>query len=140
MKTFEQITTFEVVCCASCGMHYGLPKDVVYNLRSTGNTFYCPSGHSQVFSHRTEDILRSQLNSEKERANAAETYLRWEKLMLARRDEELRIQKFKTMGERSAKNRIKKRVGNGSCPCCKRSFSNLQRHMVHMHPEFKNAE
>lgn len=32
---------------------------------------------------------------------------------------------------------IKKRVGNGVCPCCNRTFENLSRHMSCKHPEYK---
>jgi hypothetical protein len=30
----------------------------------------------------------------------------------------------------------KKRVGNGACPCCKRTFSALARHIKTQHPDF----
>jgi hypothetical protein len=26
------------------------------------------------------------------------------------------------------------------CPCCNRTFSNLQRHMAHKHPQFAKVE
>jgi hypothetical protein len=28
------------------------------------------------------------------------------------------------------------RIGNGVCPCCNRSFTNLRRHMTTKHPEY----
>lgn len=36
--------------------------------------------------------------------------------------------------------KIRKRVGNGVCPCCTRSFSNLARHMNTQHPDYKSGE
>lgn len=43
--------------------------------------------------------------------------------------------------EREAKvTRIKNRVGNGVCPCCNRTFQNLQRHMHTKHPEYRSDE
>ena len=32
--------------------------------------------------------------------------------------------------------KMKKRVGNGVCPCCNRQFVNLQRHMATQHPGY----
>ena len=37
----------------------------------------------------------------------------------------------------SAKRRIEKRIHAGVCPCCNRSFPNLQRHMAAKHPDGK---
>jgi len=52
---------------------------------------------------------------------------------------ELRSQKFKTMAERSARVRLKKRIACGVCPCCKRTFTNLARHISGQHPEYGKA-
>jgi hypothetical protein len=35
--------------------------------------------------------------------------------------------------------KIKNRVGNGVCPCCDRSFTNLRRHMSTQHPAWKKT-
>ena len=32
--------------------------------------------------------------------------------------------------------KVKKRVGNGVCPCCTRSFTDLARHMESKHPAY----
>lgn len=34
---------------------------------------------------------------------------------------------------------MKKRTANGVCPCCTRSFTNLQRHMKSQHPDYVDA-
>lgn len=33
--------------------------------------------------------------------------------------------------------KFRRRVGNGVCPCCTRTFTNLSRHMTTNHPDFK---
>jgi len=38
---------------------------------------------------------------------------------------------------KAAAARLQKRVANGVCPCCTRSFANLRRHMETTHPEYK---
>jgi hypothetical protein len=35
--------------------------------------------------------------------------------------------------------RIKRRVANGVCPCCKRTFQDLARHMAGQHPRYAEA-
>lgn len=35
--------------------------------------------------------------------------------------------------------RAKQRVGAGSCPCCKRHFKALSRHMACKHPAYKDG-
>jgi hypothetical protein len=32
--------------------------------------------------------------------------------------------------------KVRRKVANGSCPCCNRHFENLQRHMQTKHPEY----
>jgi hypothetical protein len=49
----------------------------------------------------------------------------------------LREQKLRT-DERIAREKVErklKRVHRGVCPCCKRTFQNIQRHMETKHPE-----
>jgi len=36
--------------------------------------------------------------------------------------------------------RIKNRVANGVCPCCKRSFTDLRRHMETKHPKYAETD
>jgi hypothetical protein len=35
--------------------------------------------------------------------------------------------------------KVKRRVGKGTCPCCKRHFVNVERHMKVKHPSFADA-
>lgn len=93
--------------------------------------FYCAYGHGQVYAvGETEaDKLR------RERDRLAQ--------QIAQRDDEIAHQlKLREAAERSVSamrgqvTRIKNRVGNGVCPCCNRSFSDLTRHMHTKHPEY----
>lgn len=36
--------------------------------------------------------------------------------------------------------RLRKRAAAGVCPCCTRSFQNLQRHMASQHPTFSGEQ
>jgi hypothetical protein len=109
---------FGIEECCRCGVKFGIPKQLQDNLRNTHNSFFCPNGHSQSYIGETDaDKLRRELKrKEQELANKV-------------RDE------LNARAEVDKLNRKLKRVHNGTCPCCKRSFSDLQKHMRSKHPE-----
>lgn len=109
---------FEVITCYKCGVPFAVPGNMKQELMRTQERFYCPSGHPQCYSgETTEQRLRRQLE-EKER-------------IISRQE----IQKIQLEGQVIKLDRKLKRVHNGVCPCCNRSFVNLQRHMKNKHPE-----
>lgn len=112
--------------CISCGVLFAFPEELDNRLRQTHAAFYCPSGHSQVYLGKTEaEKLREQL-VEKER------------LLTVARCAEVNERNARQRIERQHK-RICKRVHNGVCPCCNRTFANLARHMATKHPEAVKA-
>ena len=96
--------------CIACGMAFGMPSAVEKGRRRDHKSFYCPNGHGQHYAaENEEEKLRRQLTD----AMARETSLRDES------------------------DRIKRRIANGVCPCCNRTFKHLGRHMKNKHPTFK---
>ena len=75
----------------------------------------------------------ARLRRELEQANGIRTNLEgdvaWEQREKGRIGAELRATK-------GVVTKIRRRVANGVCPCCKRHFVNLKRHMSGQHPEF----
>lgn len=96
-------------------MSFGIPRRMEDDRRKDGQSFYCPSGHSNSYGKGENARLKDELNS----ARIREQLERDQKLAAERE-----LQK------------LKERTKNGSCPCCKRSFRNLQRHIATKHPEF----
>lgn len=97
--------------------------------------FYCAYGHQQYYPQGDSEatILRRELDRAKQR--------------LAHKDDQIKdaLDQRDTAERRRAAaqgqvTRIKNRVSNGTCPCCNRSFQNLQRHMANKHPDFKILE
>ena len=86
---------------------------------------YCQTGWS--WSESEADRLRKQLeNRERElRESKCET-LRKQQLL-----------ESETAAREKAERKLR-RVHNGVCPCCKRSFQNLARHMAAKHPNAKH--
>lgn len=106
--------------CYKCGVPFGMTRDYRNRRLSDRATFYCPSGHGQVYTGKSEEQkLREEVERQKQMREAEE----------ARR---LRVE-----GERDqvarAHNRMRVRVMNGVCPCCNRTFQNLMQHMKTEH-------
>jgi hypothetical protein len=92
--------------------------DNVHN-KNPGTCFYCPNGHSQIFNTKSYQAQIADLERQAIR-------LRGE------RDSALDLK------EKEARRRrlLEKRVKNGVCPCCKRSFKALAAHMKSKHPDY----
>lgn len=113
----------EFITCPSCGICYGVPEHWIGSKRETKDQFYCPNGHTASFRKSTADKLAEQLSAAKQRQ--------------ARLEDEAREERERANKAEAATKRLKKRAAAGNCPCCKRTFSNMSRHMQTKHPEFK---
>jgi hypothetical protein len=118
----ETTLTFFVEECITCGVRFGIPQGLVDRRRENHQEFFCPNGHSMYYSGLSEaEKLRAELKrKEQELADQVQEKL-W-----AQQDIEKLQKKLK-------------RVHKGTCPCCKRSFQDLKRHMETKHPELANA-
>jgi hypothetical protein len=120
------------VCC-DCAVVFAMPKNL-YNRAQEDPTvhFYCPNGHSQ---HYTKDALaaaRRERDAARRRAESAEAAVRAERAN--RKTAERQAAAFKGQATR-----IRKRIGNGTCPACHRHFTNVERHMGTQHPGYADA-
>jgi len=105
--------------CYKCGVLFAMTVDYRQQRMSNRDSFHCPNGHSQMYTGATDaQKLRE--------AQARETALR-DQLEASIRDGEL---------TRQAPLRDRQRFANGVCPCCRRSFENVRRHMSSQHPEY----
>jgi len=111
--------------CGKCGVDYSMPEELYLAARKSEKiSFFCPYGHERVFvaGPSREDKLRQRA----ERAEQNGEYYR----------------QRANSAERSASaykgqvTRLKNRAKAGACPCCNRTFQNLQRHMTTQHPDF----
>lgn len=134
-QTFTDIrsTTFVVVDCATCAVPFGLTSSLHAARRQDRGDFSCPNGHNNVYRKSEADGLREQLENEQR------------KVIWARAEAEHQTRE-RQAAERSASafkgqaTRLRKRIGNGVCPCCNRHFSNVERHMTNKHPDFAVEE
>lgn len=113
--------------CATCGIEIALLKSFVAQRRRDHQGFFCPNGHNLVFNAKSrEEKLAEELEAANARAEAAERMRREVAEQAARQ----------VAAAKGQVTKLKNRVGNGVCPCCNRSFTNLQRHMHTKHPGF----
>ena len=119
--------TLVIVERAECHMDFGITPAFQRARRADHKTFYCPNQHSNYYPQRSpEEQLRSQLK----RSQAAETHLR----------DQLQSTEYSRRAEKAAKTRLKNRIAAGQCPCCRRTFQNVARHMAGQHPDFSSTE
>jgi hypothetical protein len=119
--------------CCVCGVAFAFPYTLQVSLRKTRASFFCPIGHSQGYSGETEeDTLRKQLA--RAEASAASWRDSYNEEWAQRKSVERQLSATK-----GVLTRTKNRVAHGVCPCCNRSFQNLQRHMQGKHPDYETA-
>jgi hypothetical protein len=124
---YVQATLADAGECPTCGVRFAMPLNMLRTLRETKGTFYCPNGHQQSFAESSTVRLRRELEQTQERLKQAEDLA----VRRGRERDQLALTKAQTLGKLKA---LKQRAANGFCPCCKRSFMQLARHMRTKHP------
>lgn len=124
----EEVTLITETCC-NCGVLFAMTDEFQrQKIKDKGTSsawFYCPNGHSQHYTGKSDAQLRKEAE---QRAATAQ--------------EEARIARIEADQARAAQRRTEaklkaqtRRVTNGVCPCCNRTFRQLAAHMKRMHPE-----
>jgi len=114
-------------------MTFGVTADFIARRRADGARFFCPSGHSNFYTETEAQRLNKALVAERAAKERAE----------AEADHQIRLRSIaerRVAATRGVVTRLKNRVARGVCPCCKRSFENLRRHMEGQHPAWTAAE
>jgi hypothetical protein len=123
------INTEYVCVTCTCGLIFAVPADVRQRWRDTGASFNCPMGHPLSYTESEVGKLRKQLEREKQNGE-------WYKRNAASEREARERTQRQLRATKGAKTRMANRVKNGVCPCCNRTFMNLQQHMKTQHPAF----
>lgn len=121
---YREVTLVTIEC--SCGLVFAVPDFWRDARRKDGEQFYCPKGHARVYRETDLDRAKREIDSLKQ----ANEYLK-------RTKESAERSRAAVQGQLTKE---RKRVGNGVCPCCNRTFQNVLRHMKTQHPEFKNDQ
>lgn len=136
MSTFAVEASLKTIECGCCGGVYAISKRFYEKCRENGESWKCPYPDCNVgwgFAGNGEkDRLKKEL--ERTRQRLTNEQRRAESWMNRAEHEERRAAAYK-----GHFTRVKKRVGKGVCPCCNRTFKNLQRHMETKHPDYSEA-
>lgn len=129
----EFSVTLESLECANCGMTYALPAMFISERRKDHRSFYCPAGHSQHFPQESpEEKLTRELKRYQRRVETLTAEVTFERDQKEATERSLRA----TKGQLT---KTKQRIAHGVCPCCKRTFQDLARHMAGKHPEYEES-
>jgi len=121
--------------CISCGVLFAMPDELNDRLRETPTTaFYCPNGHKQWYTGKTD------AQKEREKRELAERQLATERSRRDQAQAEAEHQRHRANGYKGALTKTKRRVGKGVCPCCNRSFTDLADHMETKHPDYASVD
>lgn len=131
---FQVATTFVTIECCNCHVLFAIANETDDRLRESHEWFYCPFGHRQHFSSDSEkEKLMAEVASLGQQLKTSRKQMEW-------KDQAVRNAKNATRAQKAAKTRLKNRIGNGVCPCCNRSFTNVARHMKSQHPDFTKSK
>lgn len=120
MTTISFTETLVVTRC-HCGVALAIPQVLEAAARETRKTIYCPLGHGFVYGA----TFQEKLERERKRHEATRDLLRAEERS--------------HVATRGHLTRARTRAAAGVCPCCKRHFANVQRHVESQHPGFDPA-
>lgn len=127
MAKFVEGISFSTETCCNCGIPFAMESDFQRRRRNDHETFWCPAGHAQHYTGKSEEQrLHEQLEATRRRLENAQLNVdraRFEREAIAK-----------------AHRKMRNRVMNGVCPCCNRSFDNLRRHMSDQHPDFGSPQ
>lgn len=112
----------ENASCCVCGIQFAAPRKWLQNRRDEGGKFYCPNGHELVFRQPETEKLREKIS----RLEASNRHLADQREAAERSNAALR----------GSNTKLRNRIANGVCPCCRRSFADLARHMAGQHPGY----
>ena len=134
--TLTEPVTFEREDCITCGVTFFVPAEFKARRRVDAVTFYCPSGHSMLYRETEADRLRKQLKAAEAKVEQERKDKEWFKQNAASERASREHTERRLSAQFGENTKLRKRVKNGVCPCCTRSFTNLRRHIATKHPEF----
>ncbi len=125
-------TELTMLTCPSCGGTFAISSVYYDEARKEGSfkqCWTCPyCKTSRGFGESIHEKEKKQLEEKIAALTSAKQYA----------EQEAEYFRKSRDGIKGVLAKERKRVGNGVCPCCNRSFKNLMRHMAQKHPDHKN--
>lgn len=125
MATLTETIELEVEDCRVCGVPHAIPKAMRTEKYNNGGAWYCPNGHHIGWTAGNCKTGLQKLREENARLSSKVHY----------QSEQLGAERKRTAAAKAEAEKERKRIANGVCRCCNRSFQNLRRHIATKHPE-----
>jgi uncharacterized Zn-finger protein len=106
--------------CGGCGIPFAVPTNYYQKLVENHGSFHCPNGCSRKFTKQTE------AEKLKEKLALTESALNQKSVANIQLEDQL-----------NKANKKLKRLHEGKCPCCDKTYKHLAAHMKKMHPDRK---
>lgn len=119
----------ETCCRSDCGILFAVPADWQARRRRDHTSFYCPNGHPQSYTAKTES---EQLRDELERTKRS---LGWETDRRKRAEEGAMNLARSRSALRGQVTRLKNKAKAGECAFCHEQFPNVADHVAEAHPD-----
>lgn len=116
-KVFETVVTFTE--CATCAIPIAVTENQLRQFRESGKPLFCVLGHTSSFGATASERLKKELVTSQDKIAHLETSLENSQRLI-----ESQAKKHQ---------QVMKRIENGVCPHCHRTFSQLARHMKDKH-------
>jgi len=122
----DAVTTTKLIeiQCGTCGVWHAIPQQMYDTLKAEGGFWHCPNGHQRGW---PTGSIRAERDRLKQRVAQLEDEAKEERAARIAAD----------MMRAEAEKKLvasKRRALAGVCPCCSRTFQNVQRHMKTKHP------
>jgi hypothetical protein len=133
METLTFNVSLTTINCGECGGTYAINERYRKQKAENGGTWTCP------YCKTRWGYIKSELDRVREQLQRTENQLQFtndRKEYYRKESEHFRKSRD---GLKGALTKVKLRIGKGTCPCCKRHFVNVERHMKIKHPTFASA-
>ncbi len=107
----------------TCAVWHTVPKIVYDCYRAEGGFWHCPNGHQRGFRKGEDELKQEAIRRERDQLKQDAARLVCEAAEQRKRAEDAEKKVVQ----------IRRRASAGVCPCCNRTFLNIQRHMKSKH-------
>lgn len=134
MGTMTYVGVLQIETCCNCGISFAMAVDFYNMRREDHGTFYCPKGHPQFYTGKSDSEKLKDEISKLEQRNINLDHV------INNKNHQILQLNYSVRAQKAAKTKILNRVKNGVCPCCNRTFKNLQNHFKSKHPELMDEK
>lgn len=142
MGAWPQTVTIQMAfltCCHDgCAVVFGMTQDMEQQRRKDHLAFYCPNGHRQYFTGKSEaEKLKEQLAQAEKDKQLLIKKKEWAEQGRQLAQHDAKVARSHAKRAVTISRKLRQRLKTGLCPCCEVKFDNLEEHMQKEHPRYR---